>query len=99
MQFQLVDSGGNIVANSAVLPVQPEGGSARRRGLLQRGPFRSTATFSPRGLPAGSFRIVVTFTPQGAFKPSSTSLNGAPSIQVNAGARVASVQCVAAFVL
>lgn len=64
-----------------------QGGSARRR-MLQAGRFRSTAAFTPRvaGLPPGSFRVVVSFTPQGAFRPSQTSLTGAPVINIAAGA-------------
>jgi hypothetical protein len=87
VQFQLVDSGGNVVAQSAALPLQPEGGSARR--LLQT--FASTATFSPNagGLPAGAFRVVVAFSPSGSFKPARTALTNAPTITVVAGARPA----------
>ena len=84
--FQLVDSGGNVVAQSAALPVQPEGGSSRRRSLLQN-TFRATATFTPNvaGLPPGNFRVVVSFTPSGSFRPSQTALTSAPTITINAG--------------
>lgn len=56
--------------------------------MLQAGRFRATTTFTPRvaGLPPGSFRVVVSFTPQGAFRPSQTSLSGAPVINIAAGA-------------
>lgn len=88
MQFQIVDAGGNVVAQSAALPVQAEGSAARRRLQQAGGPFRAVAAFTPKaaGLPPGSFRVVVSFTPSGAFQPSQTSLNGAPVINVAAGA-------------